>query len=175
MADAMPWREYLDVMTAEKKIPVLFVCMGNICRSPTAEGVARALAERYGLSGRFEFDSAGTHGYHVGSPPDRRACEAAARRGYDLSSLRARQISSRDFVRFDHILAMDRDNLDLLRRACPPEHRGKLRLFLEFAQTPGPLEVPDPYYGNPEDFEHVLDLVEVAAKGMLERLSGTAK
>lgn len=146
---------------------VLFVCMGNICRSPTAEGVARALAEKAGVAQHFEFDSAGTHSYHIGEPPDRRAREAAARRGYDLSPLRARQVEAADFLRFDLILAMDRHNLQLLRHACPAEHRGKLKLFLEFAPELGVDEVPDPYYGGPEGFDEVLDLVEAAVTRLL--------
>jgi protein-tyrosine phosphatase len=128
----------------------------------------RALAEHTGAASRFEFDSAGTHGYHIGNPPDARACEAAARRGYDLSSLRARQVNSYDFVRFDRILAMDRANLELLEQACPAEYRGKLGLFLEFARHAVETEVPDPYYGGGEGFEHVLDLVEDAARGLLD-------
>lgn len=150
---------------------ILFVCMGNICRSPTAEGVTRALAERHGMADLFEFDSAGTHGYHIGNPPDKRARQAAAGRGYDLSALKARQVSDIDFVRFDRILAMDRDNLALLRKACPDEHREKLGLFLDFASLAEVEEVPDPYYGGPEGFEHVLDLIEDAANGLLKRLS----
>ena len=146
--------------------------MGNICRSPTAEGVTRALAERAGVAAHFEFDSAGTHGYHIGKPPDGRAREAAAQRGYDLSALRARQVNDYDFVRFDHILAMDRDNLALLRQACPEAQRGKLRLFLSFASGRDEDEVPDPYYGGPEGFEQVLDLVENAASGLLAQLGG---
>jgi len=144
--------------------------MGNICRSPTAEGVVRALAERVNVAKRFEFDSAGTHGYHIGKAPDARTQKAAARRGYDLSQLRARQVNAYDFIRFDHILAMDCDNLDLLRQACPTEHRGKLGLFLEFG-TLVEKEVPDPYYGGEEGFEHVLDLIEDAAAGMIEILN----
>lgn len=151
-------------------VRVLFVCMGNICRSPTAEGVTRAIAERQGLTDSFEFDSAGTHGYHIGNPPDKRARQAAATRGYDLSALKARQVNEFDFVRFDHILAMDRDNLELLRQACPAEHRAKLRLFLEFASGSEVREVPDPYYGGPEGFDLVLDLVEDAASGLLKQL-----
>lgn len=143
--------------------------MGNICRSPTAEGVTRAIAERQGVAGQFEFDSAGTHGYHIGNPPDQRARQAAATRGYDLSALKARQVNEFDFVRFDHILAMDHDNLELLRQACPVEHRPKLRLFLEFSAS-DEREVPDPYYGGPEGFEQVLDLVEDAASGLLRQL-----
>ena len=150
---------------------ILFVCMGNICRSPTAEGVARTLAERRGLVPGFEFDSAGTHGYHIGKAPDARASAAAAKRGYDLSPLRARQVNEFDFVRFDRILAMDRDNLELLRKACPEESLGKLGLFLEFATHHGGDEVPDPYYGGPEGFEHVLDLIEDAAAGLLDRMT----
>lgn len=153
---------------------ILFVCMGNICRSPTAEGVVRSLAERHGVAHHFEFDSAGTHGYHVGNPPDRRAREAAAKRGYDLSALRARQVEVADFERFDLILAMDRDNLAALRQICPPEHQGKLRLFLEFAATLEASEVPDPYYGGPEGFERVLDMVEAAASGLLAALTPDA-
>jgi len=156
-------------MVARKK--VLFVCMGNICRSPTAEGVTRTLAKRLGVAEAFEFDSAGTHDYHIGSPPDTRAVKAAARRGYDLSALRARQANVLDFVRFDRILAMDRENLRLLRRTCPPEQADKLGLFLEFAPELGTDEVPDPYYGGPEGFERVLDMVEAAADGLLRRLS----
>lgn len=152
-------------------IRVLFVCMGNICRSPTAEGVFRAHVERAGLAGQVEADSAGTHGYHVGAAPDPRAQAAARRRGYDLSRLRARRVTASDFRRFDLILAMDRDNLALLREACPePEHH-RLRLFLDFAREADEDEVPDPYYGGPEDFERVLDLVEDAAAGLIEEIA----
>jgi protein-tyrosine phosphatase len=149
---------------------ILFVCMGNICRSPTAEGVARAFATRMGVADAFEFDSAGTHGYHIGNPPDQRARMTAAGRGYDLSVLKARQVEARDFARFDHIFAMDRDNLALLREACPAQHKGKLRLFLDFAANYTEREVPDPYYGGPEGFERVLDMIEDAVTGMLDEL-----
>lgn len=152
------------------KVCVLLVCMGNICRSPTAEGVLRALVERQGLSRWVEVDSAGTHGYHIGKAPDPRAHQAAARRGYDLSPLRARQVNDFDFVRFDHVLAMDRDNLALLKRACPVQHSHKLGLFLDYASECDEDEVPDPYYGGPEGFEHVLDLVEAAAAGFIAGL-----
>jgi protein-tyrosine phosphatase len=154
---------------------LLFVCMGNICRSPTAEGVVRAYVERAGLLGEVELDSAGTHGYHVGNPPDRRAQEAALARGYDLSGLRARKVAGVDFVRFDRILAMDRENLNLLREACPKEHRHKLQLFLEYAEGYPEEEVPDPYYGGAAGFERVLDLVEDAARGLVASLRGPAK
>lgn len=150
---------------------ILFVCMGNICRSPTAEGVTRMLAEKQGVAAFFEFDSAGTHGYHVGNPPDARARQAAAKRGYDLSPLKARQVSDFDFERFDRILAMDRDNLALLRQACPQEHHGKLGLFLEYASRSVGDEVPDPYYGGPEGFERVLDMIEDAATGLLDQFT----
>jgi protein-tyrosine phosphatase len=145
--------------------------MGNICRSPTAEGVVRARVERTGLLADVEIDSAGTHDYHVGKAPDERARKAAAARGYDLSALRARRVAELDFVRFDRILAMDRDNLDQLRQVCPAEHRHKLGLFLEYSRNFGEREVPDPYYGGAEGFEHVLDLVEDAANGLIESLS----
>ena len=150
---------------------VLFVCTGNICRSPTAEGVARGLAAKQGMDHLFEFDSAGTHGYHVGDPPDPRTVAAAARRGYDLSPLRARRVTEFDFVRFDHVLAMDREHLELLQRACPQLHHNKLGLFLEYRQTFDQDEVPDPYYGGAQGFEQVLDLVEDAAANLILTLS----
>ncbi len=149
---------------------VLFVCMGNICRSPTAEGVTRALAERAGVAKNFEIDSAGTHSYHIGKAPDVRATKAAAQRGYDLLPLRGRRVCDEDFVRFDYILAMDRDNLDLLKQACPAAHQGKLNLFLEFGAGRSGEEVPDPYYGGADGFELVLDMIEEAANGLLNRL-----
>jgi protein-tyrosine phosphatase len=149
------------------KVSILVVCMGNICRSPTAEGVLRAMVAREKLEAHFQIDSAGTHGYHVGEPPDERARNAAHRRGYDLSPLRARRVADIDFIRFDRILAMDRDNLSLLERACPPEHRHKLGLFLEYATNFDEREVPDPYYGGGDGFERVLDMVEDAARGLI--------
>ncbi|MBK9021119.1 MAG: low molecular weight phosphotyrosine protein phosphatase [Sulfuritalea sp.] len=155
-------------MTVHK---VLFVCTGNICRSPTAEGVARHLARQLGVEGRFEFDSAGTHGYHVGDPPDPRTVAAARKRGYDLALLRARRVTEFDFVRFHHVLAMGHDHLHWLRRACPTEHRDKLRLFLDFSQRFDALEVPDPYYGGPDGFEQVLDMVEDAASHLIAQLT----
>ncbi len=154
----------------DKKIRVLFICMGNICRSPTAEGVTRAMLSGVGLDAFVELDSAGTHGYHVGAPPDARMQGAAARRGYDLSALRARQVSTEDFSRFDLLLAMDRDNLEVLLQRCPVEHRAKLKLFLTYASSESVDEVPDPYYGGAAGFERVLDLVESAARGLIESL-----
>lgn len=146
---------------------VLFVCMGNICRSPTAEGVFRHLVEQQGLAGKIIIDSAGTHDYHIGDAPDARSQAAAARRGYDLSRLRARQVERDDFRKFDYVLAMDEANLELLRQQCPEASRGKLRLFLAFADKVELREVPDPYYGGAQGFEQVLDLVEHAARGLL--------
>jgi protein-tyrosine phosphatase len=145
--------------------------MGNICRSPTAEGVVRVHLERAGLAADVELDSAGTHGYHIGKAPDDRARKAAAMRGYDLSALRARRVSDLDFVRYDRILAMDRDNLDELRQVCPAEYHHKLGLFLEYSRNFREREVPDPYYGGAEGFEHVLDLVEDAASGLIDSLA----
>ena len=145
--------------------------MGNICRSPTAEGVLRTLVARDGLAAYFEIDSAGTHGYHVGAPPDARSRKAALERGYDLSQLRARRVNELDFKHFDRILSMDRENLSLLQRACPDEHRHKLGLFLECAENRDEDEVPDPYYGGEDGFEHVLDLIEDAARGLIAQMS----
>ena len=153
-----------------KTVRVLFVCMGNICRSPTAEGVFKRHVRDAGLEGVILSDSAGTHKYHVGEPPDRRAREAAQRRGYDLTDLRARRVTTRDFETFDLVLAMDEHNLKLLRRQAPPEHAQKLRLFMEFASEQRLREVPDPYYGGQQGFESVLDLVEDAAQGLLHHI-----
>ncbi|HEV2443234.1 MAG TPA: low molecular weight protein-tyrosine-phosphatase [Steroidobacteraceae bacterium] len=149
---------------------ILFVCLGNICRSPTAEVVFRAVASREAPDIVLEIDSAGTAGYHVGEQPDGRTRQAAARRGYDLSALRARVVEPRDFEYFDLILAMDRENLRALERRAPPDGRDRLRLFLEFAPETGISEVPDPYYGGPNGFEDVLDLIEAASRGLIEHL-----
>ncbi|HXF65597.1 MAG TPA: low molecular weight protein-tyrosine-phosphatase [Burkholderiales bacterium] len=151
-------------------VKVLFVCTGNICRSPIAEGVFTRLVREAGLAGRVVADSAGTHGYHLGEPPDPRARDAAAHRGYDLGAHRARQVSRRDFSEFDYVLAMDSMNLRALARLCPPEHARKVRLFMEFADGAREREVPDPYYGGREEFERVLDLAEEAARGLLDHL-----
>lgn len=156
-------------MIGEPKKSVLFVCMGNICRSPTAEGVFRKLVQERGLADRFEIDSAGTHAYHVGEPPDRRAVEAAARRGIALSTIRARQVADEDFDRFDLIVAMDEDNLERLQR-LGRTGRARVTLFLEYAASTELRGVPDPYYGGGNGFEQVLDLVEEAAEGLLREL-----
>jgi protein-tyrosine phosphatase len=156
---------------------VLFVCLGNICRSPTAEGVMRALVDQAGLDERVELDSAGTGAWHVGSPPDARATAAAGARGIELEG-RARQVRGEDFEHFDLVLAMDRENADeLLRLASGEEQRAKVRLLREFDPASaangagaGSLDVPDPYYGAPGGFEEVLDLVQAACTGLLEQI-----
>lgn len=152
---------------------VLFVCMGNICRSPTAEGVFRKLLAERAPELDVQIDSAGTHGYHAGAPPDPRACRAAERRGIDLKSLRARQVTVEDFEHFELVLAMDEDNRQFLSELAPPEYQSRIRLLLEFAPHLEKREVPDPYYGGSLGFEHVLDLVEEAAAGLLEHLRRT--
>ena len=153
-----------------KKISVLFVCMGNICRSPSAEGVFRKMAEDAGLADRVEVDSAGTHAYHVGHPPDRRAIDAAARRGFSLDDIRARRIHEDDYLRFDYIVAMDQLNLHIIRENALEEHSAEINLFMEYAEDSNEAEVPDPYYGGTAGFEKVLDLLEEASKGLLAAL-----
>jgi protein-tyrosine phosphatase len=148
---------------------VLFVCTGNICRSPTAEAVARAKAAALGVDGAFEFDSAGLEKYHVGDPPDRRARTRASLRGYDLAPLRARKVTKDDFHAFDLIIAMDRSHMKELERMCPPDARGKLKLFLSYSQRSRDLDVPDPYYGNDDDFDLVLDMCEETLPNLLGR------
>lgn len=150
---------------------ILTVCLGNICRSPTAEGVLRKIGEREFPGLALEVDSAGTANYHAGEPPDRRTIAAARRRGYELGGLRARQIQPADFSRFDYLLAMDRANFAELESRRPPDATAQLSLFLDFAPGSELLEVPDPYYGGTEDFERVLDLCEAAARGLLTRLT----
>ncbi len=149
---------------------VLFVCMGNICRSPTAEGVFRAAVDQTKLGSTLHIDSAGTGDWHVGSPPDRRAIEAARRRGYNLAAMRARQVEVADFARFGWVFAMDRVNLRELEALRPRAYSGHLGLFLDLAPGLGVREVPDPYYGGPDGFERVLDLVEAASAALVERL-----
>jgi protein-tyrosine phosphatase len=149
---------------------ILFVCLGNICRSPTAEVVFREIVARAAPDLTVEVDSAGTAAYHVGAPPDARTQQAALRRGYDMSALRARVVESTDFTRFDLILAMDRQNLEALQRHAPAPAHERIRLFLEFAADSDVMEVPDPYYGGANGFEEVLDLVEAASRGLLQHL-----
>ena len=149
---------------------ILFVCLGNICRSPTAEVVLRTLASREAPELDLEVDSAGTAGYHIGEPPDPRTRQAAERRGYDLTTLRARIVEPADFERFDLIVAMDREILGVLRRRAPASAQERVRLFLQFAPEAGLEDVPDPYYGGPNGFEEVLDLVEAATRGLIQHL-----
>lgn len=153
-------------------IKVLFVCTGNICRSPTAEAVFRDLVRARGLEGRIGWDSAGTHAYHVGEPPDRRSQLVARKRGIDMADLRARKVVKADFADFDLILAMDRGHLEELHDLAPADARGRVRLFMDFADGYAHPDVPDPYYGGPDGFEHVLDMIEAGAKGILAHLIG---
>jgi protein-tyrosine phosphatase len=156
---------------AQTPIGILFVCTGNICRSPTAEGVMRAMIEQAGWSDWVFLDSAGTHDYHVGEPPDPRTLRAACARGYDLSALRARQIRRDDFFRFHWILAMDRGHLAILERLRPPGAQATVALFLQKSRRQPNGEVPDPYYGGPEGFAAVLDLIEEGCSGWLTWLA----
>jgi len=151
-------------------VNILFVCMGNICRSPTAEGVFSYLVSERGLADKIGIDSAGTHAYHTGEAPDSRAQQSAKARGIDISKLRARKATEKDFERFDYVIAMDYANLNHLESICPSEHASKLSLFLDFSSQADIREVPDPYYGGPLGFERVLDLVEDASKGLLEAI-----
>ncbi len=151
-------------------VHVLFVCHGNICRSPTAEGVFRALVRGQGLDGAIGVDSAGTHSFHVGESPDARARDAALRRGVDLSPIRARKVRPEDFKRFDYVLAMDRENYQDLERMCPSGEERRLSMFLDFAGAAGPRDVPDPYYGGGGGFDLVLDLIEDASEGLLAEI-----
>jgi len=151
-------------------VKVLFVCMGNICRSPTAQGVFAHLVENQGLTAQIQIDSAGTHAYHVGEPPDARAMQAARKRSIELGGQRARRVTGDDFLDFDYVLAMDRNNYDDLMSLCPPDHQSKLHLFLDFASTLEEDEVPDPYYGGITGFDRVLDLIEQASQGLLAEI-----
>jgi len=154
-------------------VQVLFVCTGNICRSPTAEGVFRALVGREGLVDRVGADSAGTHHYHVGEPPDQRSAAAAAKRGVAIDGLRARQARAGDFDVFDMVVAMDRSHHVELARLCPPGREGRLHLFMHFAPDYAVEDVPDPYYGGSGGFERVLDMIEAGCKGVLEHIRRT--
>ncbi len=156
-------------------IKVLFICMGNICRSPTAHGVFRRMVADKNLSGQIEVDSAGTHAYHVGKRPDQRSIQAAIARGIDLSDLTARQLDDYDFEEFDYLLVADDDNFHLTREACPIEHRHKINYILDFATRSSIKQVPDPYYGQGNGFERVLDLIEDACEGLLLELEKELK
>ncbi len=154
-------------MTTPKSNAILFVCMGNICRSPTAEGVFRGKAQEAGLLDQLLIDSAGTHAYHVGEPPDLRSQEFARKRGYDLSPQRARQVNANDFEKFDLIIAMDKDNLRNLQKLCPTQYQHKLKLMMSYATHSPSDVVPDPYYGGGRGFDTVLDYIEDASDGLL--------
>ena len=154
----------------DDQLSILFVCMGNICRSPLAEGIFRhRLAER-AVHLNVMIDSAGTHSYHVGDPPDQRAQTAAARRGIDISMLGARKVVEIDFERFDYILVMDDENRRALLQRSEPEYHAKVRLFLDYSRANPGAEVPDPYYGGPAGFERVIDLIEEATEGLLDEI-----
>lgn len=156
-------------------VGVLFVCTGNICRSPTAEGVFRHLVRRAGLEDAITTDSAGTHDYHVGEPPDHRSQQAARVRGVDISDLRARRVSAEDFHHFDYVLAMDEGHLRILRRMAPPGGTAEVRLFMDYAPAAPKREVPDPYYGEGSHFDEVLDLVEAGAAALLAHIRRTGE
>jgi len=156
-----------------KQARVLFVCLGNICRSPTAEGVFRHIVTGSGLKDDVHIDSAGTSDWHIGRPPDSRTIDAARSRGYDLSCLRGRQVTAKDFAKFDFVLAMDRANLDELERIRPRSFAGHLGLFLAFGSQSTYTEVPDPYHGGARGFDLVLDLVEDACSGLVDHLKNT--
>ena len=151
-------------------VKVLFVCLGNICRSPSAHGVFQQLVTKAGLQHQIEVDSAGTGAWHIGKPPDKRAIAAASKRGYDLSPLRARQFKADDLQQFDYVLAMDKENLQDMLAAKQSAPRGRVGLFLEFDKNSEYTEVPDPFYGGSKGFERVLDLIESASHGLLEHI-----
>lgn len=157
-------------MSDNPTVSVLFVCMGNICRSPTAEGVFRHKVVDAGLEDKIHIDSAGTIAYHIGHPPDQRAQKAALKRGIDLSTQRARKVTSDDFEEFDFVIAMDSDNHYELEAICPSGHEDRLHMFLKFAQNRSETDVPDPYYGGGNGFETVLNLIEDASDGLLKHL-----
>jgi protein-tyrosine phosphatase len=152
------------------QIKVLFVCMGNICRSPTAEGVFNKYIKDMGTTDRFNIDSAGTHAYHVGEQSDPRSRQTAQSRGVDLSKIRARKVAPSDFEQFDHILAMDSSNLNILIDSCPEQYQHKIALFLDYAPEQSETDVPDPYYGGANGFDHVFDLVEDASAGFYKHI-----
>jgi protein-tyrosine phosphatase len=153
-----------------KYFNVLFVCTGNICRSPTADGVLRHMVKELGWQHQVQVDSAGTHDYHVGEPADYRSQKHAVRRGYDMSALRARLVVAEDFEHFDLILAMDTGHMEILRDQCPETHKTKLHYFTEFCSASVGQDVPDPYYGNSADFEQVLDMVVDGCSGIVQHI-----
>lgn len=158
-------------MKSDETIKVLFVCMGNICRSPTADVVFRHQVKEAGLDQQIMVDSAGTHAYHIGDPPDPRAQRSALQRGYEMHDLRARAVQQDDFIEFDYILAMDRDNLAILQERCPAQHSNKVSLLMQYSRgTNLRKEVADPYFGGQREFEEVLDMVEEASLGLLEHI-----
>ena len=163
----------VDSHTENRVVRVLFVCLGNICRSPTCEGVFRNLVEQQQLTINIHIDSAGTGNYHLGQPPDRRAIAAAAQRGIDIGGLRARQVIPFDIERFDYIIAMDRDNVYDLEAIAPLGARGKIRLFMEFAKHRQSPNIPDPYYGGRSGFDRALDMIEDASRGLLADIRRT--
>ena len=154
----------------QEPIRVMFVCMGNICRSPTAHGVFRQMVAKASHSDAICIESSGTHAYHIGQPPDSRAQEVARGCGIDLSDLRAQKINKEDFRRFDYIVAMDGNNISVLKALCPPLYQNRIHLLLDFAKTIDKKEVPDPYYGGADGFERVLDLIEHGAQGLLQTI-----
>jgi protein-tyrosine phosphatase len=163
-------------MNQNRTIKVLFVCMGNICRSPTADAVFRHLVKEAGVDHLIHVDSAGTHAYHIGNPPDHRAQNTALQRGYKMHDLRARAVQPNDFEEFDYILAMDKENLSLLQQRSPQQHINKIQLFMQYSTQVNPdVEVPDPYFGGHQGFELVLDMVEEASQGLLAHLRNNKK
>lgn len=156
------------------KISVLFVCLGNICRSPTAHAVFQSMVDSEGLSHQIAVDSAGTGDWHLGHAPDQRTCAVASERGYDMSELRSRLVEAEDFNRFDYIIAMDNENLSNLHAMRPGDYEGQLGLFLDYSQQSEQAEVPDPYYGGDNGFAMVLDLVEEASAGLLAHIRLTS-
>lgn len=159
--------KYLNLFN---KTSVLFVCTGNLCRSPTAQIVFEHLVAQAGLRRKLLIASAGTHVSHRGEPADARAIQAASRRGYDMRALRTRRLQKSDYARFDYLLAMDEKNLAHLQRDCPADHSAKLSLFMTYSSAGKPIPIPDPYFGAPQGFERVIDMVEDAARGLLRHI-----
>jgi len=156
--------------SSEQKVSVVFVCMGNICRSPTAEGVFRHVVKQRNMQDVISIDSAGTHAYHIGESPDSRSQATAKSRGVDLSAQRARKVEENDFERFDYVIAMDRSNYENLKQLATPEQQEKLHLFMDFTNDWDNAEVPDPYYGGGDGFTNVFDMVQSASEGLLDHI-----